>query len=436
MKNDERGEEIISALRDSESGNALLPDAVVQCTQAATFEFNVQRQKQLLKAAAFGKALTDEVEAEAFVRTNRIMRVLNQVRQNPGMMISIGQFKSIGYGGLIERLKRRKLFKLAWLVVSHLQLSEQFPQLKSEVISAWARNVVAEADELDVDGVTARIGSRVEKVRCPISFIDVAVEAAERGKMALAYALLHYEPRFRPKVELLLKIEATGEKALECALESHDPDLIYLALLHIHSKSTVEEYRAILRKYPSAASQYAIYCKQHNRKMLEELHDAQSRTYHLGMTHLEQAAACDELGDKINSLDSAAKAFKMGGNDFATKTIDSHKALIEQQQQLEQLYPDERWKGLSVVATIRKVLDKRDIQLATKLKKEFKFNERLFLRLRLVALARLGAFEEFEQLVKGKRPLVSVDQLVAICVSHGREDEAEKYLLRCQEMVC
>jgi hypothetical protein len=122
----------------------------------------------------------------------------------------------------------------------------------------------------------------------------------------------------------------------------------------------------------------------------------------------------------------------MGGNEFATRTIDSHKALIEQQQQLEQLFPDERWMGLSVAATIRKVLDKRDVQLATKLKKEFKLDERLFLRLRLVALARLGAFDEFEQLVKGKRPLVSVEQLVSICVAHGRADEAEKYLARCQ----
>jgi len=89
MDEDERGEEIISALRDHQQGSALLPDAVVQCTNAATYEFNVENQKKFLSAASFGKALTDDVESEAFARTNRIMRVLNQIRTNPGPSLKL-----------------------------------------------------------------------------------------------------------------------------------------------------------------------------------------------------------------------------------------------------------------------------------------------------------------------------------------------------------
>lgn len=45
IDNDERGEEIISVLRDNHNTNPLLPDAVAQCIAAATFEFDVNKQK-------------------------------------------------------------------------------------------------------------------------------------------------------------------------------------------------------------------------------------------------------------------------------------------------------------------------------------------------------------------------------------------------------
>jgi len=223
-------------------------------------------------------------------------------------MITFGQIKHIGYQSLIDRLIKRNLYKLGWEIATHLQLSEQLPKLKSDIIAAWARNLVREvATDTNNETITNRIATRVDKLKCTVSFIDIAVEAAEQSKMSLAFTLLNFEPRFRPKVELLLKIDRTGEKALECALESHDPDLIYLALLHIHSKSSQEEYREILRKYPTAAAQYTIYCKQHNRKMLEELHDQPSRTYHLGMTHLLQAENTIDNSEKLSSLENASK---------------------------------------------------------------------------------------------------------------------------------
>ena len=437
MKEDERGEEIISALRDSQSGNALLPDAVVQCTTAATFEFNIQKQKQFLRAASFGKALTDDVESDSFARTNRIMRVLNQIRAAPGIMITINQFKHIGFIPLIDRLMKRNLYKLAWSIATHLQLSEQYPKLKSEIISAWARNLVREvADDTNNETITNRIAARVDKLACTVSFIDIAVEAAELGKMSLAFALLTFEPRFRPKVELLLKIDRTGEKALQSAVESHDPDLIYLALLHIHSKCSQDEYRDILRRYPTAAAQYTIYCKQYNRKMLEELHDPQSRTYHLAMTHLQQATSTSDVTDKLSSLDNASKAFKMNGNcDYAVRAVDGQRQLLERQKALEEQYPDERWTGRSVKETIKLVLLQNDAQMANRLKKEFKFNDRYFFRLRLTCLAQQNQFEEIEQLVRAKKPLIGFDQIIKICVVHGRTDEAEKYLPRCQGKV-
>ena len=107
---------------------------------------------------------------------------------------------------------------------------------------------------------------------------------------------------------------------------------------------SADEYRQVLKRYPAAAAQYAIYCKQHNRKMLEELHDSDSRTYHLGITHLEQASSNPEISEKLSSLDSASKSFKMNGNnEFAVRIIDAQRMLLERQRELSEKYPDKQW---------------------------------------------------------------------------------------------
>lgn len=387
-----------------------------------------------LSAASFGKTLTDEVDSEKFAHTTRVIRVLNQVRSDPGLMISFDQFRLIGYDGLINRLVDRSLFKLAWKVMEHLQLHHRRPKMKSDLISSWARDLVRNsADDVSNDVITSRIGNRIDKLKCQVSFIEIATEAAELGRTGLAFALANFEPRFRPKVELLLKIDRSGEKALECALESHDPDLIYLALLHIHSKCSSDEYREILRKYPQAAAQYAIYCRQHNRKMLEELDDPQVRTFHLGKTLLLQAAGNRNAEEKIPTLENAAKTFKMTANsDFIVSAVTGHKSLLEKQQSLEEQYSDMTWTGLSVKNTVENVLLRGDVKLATQIKKEFRLNEKLFYRLRLTSLARLNKFDDLEQFVKAKKPPFPFSDIVKICTDFGRNDQAEKFLPRCQ----
>ena len=92
------------------------------------------------------------------------------------------------------------------------------------------------------------------------------------------------------------KIDASGERALKTALDSHDPDLIYLSLLHIHAKTNAEGYEEILKKYPEAARQYAIYCRQ-NGKIGSNLHKPKDD----------------------DSLATAAKTFKTAGANFTQK---------------------------------------------------------------------------------------------------------------------
>ena len=229
LKDDERAEEIISgilfqfnsclnlvlALRDpnAEAG-CLLPQAIGQCTLAATTELDTSRQKELLGAASFGKTLTDDVDAKLFSRTIRILRVLNHLREACSMAITYQQFVRLSPFGLIERLLARGEHRLGWEVAEHLQLVEENPTIKDQIVSSWAASLIRQYSESgtgDHQSVTLRIRNRTRQLGVTVNFIEIAKQAAECSQIDLAYALIECEPRHKPRVELLLKIDATGK---------------------------------------------------------------------------------------------------------------------------------------------------------------------------------------------------------------------------------
>jgi hypothetical protein len=57
-----------------------LAEAVDACTEAAGHEFSQYWQRNLLKAAAFGKAFLESYNADNFVNMCQTLRVLNAVR--------------------------------------------------------------------------------------------------------------------------------------------------------------------------------------------------------------------------------------------------------------------------------------------------------------------------------------------------------------------
>ena len=203
--NDERAEEIVSLLRDPNTDN-LLPQAIGQCTLAATTELDTNRQKELLSAASFGKTLTDEVDSKLFSRTIRILRVLNHLRRECAMAITYQQFVRLSPFGLIDRLLARGQHKLGWHVAEHLQLIEENPSIKDQIVSSWAASIIRQSQgDTNHQEITTRIRTRTRQLGVTVNFIDIAKQAAECSQIELAYALIECEPRHRPRVELLLK---------------------------------------------------------------------------------------------------------------------------------------------------------------------------------------------------------------------------------------
>ena len=212
------------------------------------------------------------------------------------------------------------------------------------------------------------------------------------------------------------KIDASGERALKTALDSHDPDLIYLSLLHIHAKTNAEGYEEILKKYPEAARQYAIYCRQNGKK--GRFDSQRDETFHLAMVQLTQAKDDD-------SLATAAKTFKTAGADFASRAIEAHRILLQSNGGGQRSARD----------TIRQLLNNGEFQKAEQVKKEIKFNDVHFARLKLNALGDQGQFGEIEKMAKSKRPPAPFEHFIKVCIKAKRSDEAEKYLNRLQGTV-
>lgn len=432
--NNERGEEIIAVLRDEDSPDCQLVDAVEQCIKAATYEHDVTLQKKYLKAASFGLVLCEEFDPNIFATANKTMRVLNQLRSAPGLAITIDQFNQLGPMGIIQRLQNRGLYTLAWLVVGYLQLYSKYPQLKTDLLTSWAQSLVRNCEEDKYENVTRRISSRVEELKCAVSFIDIAREAARSGKKELSLSLVELEPRYRPKVELLLEISPKGERALECALASQDPDLIYLCLLHIHAKRSKDEYTQVLKKYPAAAAQYALYCKEHNKRMLEELHDPAEHALYLAMGHLSSAkAAGTDFERKFCALEAAERSLKMAGVENAIQNISTHKQLLEAQRDLEKTHQHINWVGKPLKHSLLTLMP-LDTAACDRLAKDLKFNERFYTRMKATYLAGNGKYEELDKMLSKVRRSAALapDQIIKIIADSGNKPEAQKWLQKCQ----
>jgi hypothetical protein len=73
-KNSPQSDELIRSLGEK------LTDAVDKVVDAASLEFDMQRQKSLLHAASLGKAFRDFYPSDKFVEVCKTLRILNQVR--------------------------------------------------------------------------------------------------------------------------------------------------------------------------------------------------------------------------------------------------------------------------------------------------------------------------------------------------------------------
>nr|POE78798.1 isoform 2 of protein vacuoleless1 [Quercus suber] len=231
-----------------------LPEAVEACVDAAGHEFDVSRQRTLLRAASYGQAFCSNFQRDRIQEMCKTLRVLNAVR-NPeiGIPLSIQQYKLLTPPVLIGRLINAHRHLLA------LRISEYLGMNQEVVIMHWACSKITASLAIP-DAALLEI--LLDKLRlCKgISYAAVSAHADKNGRRKLAAMLIEHEPRSSKQVPLLLSI-GEEDTALMKATESGDTDLVYLVLFHIWQKKQPLEFFGMIQARILARDLFITYAR-------------------------------------------------------------------------------------------------------------------------------------------------------------------------------
>lgn len=373
-----------------------LTEAVDTCVNAAGREFDTQWQKQLLKAASFGKSVLDIYNSDDFVEMCTTLRVLNAVRfYKIGIPISFEQYQQLTPERLINRLLTRHEYQLALKIASYLKLPSD------SIYTHWASAKVRIGTE-DDDGVCRLVVERLSD-KSGISFEEIARAAHHEGRSRLATELLNHEPRGGKQVPLLLDMQE-DELALDKAVESGDTDLILFVLQHLKRKTAPSQFFRIINSRPAASAlvESSAVLKGDNA-MLKDLYYQDDRRVDGANVFIQESLRQSDVRTTVDKLALAGKLL----SDAREAAVEAHAikeatALLRMQEALDRDLT-EKFYGLSVNETMAKLIQLGYNGRAKKIQSEFKIPEKVAWWIRLKALVAKREWNEIEDIAKARR---------------------------------
>lgn len=400
--------------------------AVDQCIRAAGYQFEQSEQKELLRAAAFGKSFLTDYSAKEFMTMCQKLRVLNQIRHySIGMPLTYTQMETLTIDVVIDRLVLRKHFFLAIRICQFLHIHDTAGV--SRILAHWACYKVqqkAEQDEALAHAISQKLGDTPG-----VSYSEIASKAMECGREELAIRLLEFEPRASEQVPLLMQL-LRYDLALSKAIDSGETDLVYTVLLRLQDSNSTDLHRQI-RNLPMAYYLYLQYCRQQNRKKMQNIYYSEDNYVEQGTFHVIDSYAHDRLEDRFSALKDALLSFNKSKNDFVIKQTEDQIKLLEQQVKFEEEY-NRPYIDLTLHQTIHRLIVDDKTKQAEALRKTFKVPDKRFWCLKINALAESEQWLELEKFSKTKKPPIGMEAFVEACMKHNNPEEAKKYLPRVQ----
>ncbi|KAF2835369.1 vacuolar protein sorting-associated protein 16 [Patellaria atrata CBS 101060] len=403
-----------------------LDEAVDACVKAAGHEFNIAVQKQLLKAASFGKSVLDLYNSDDFVDMTETLRVLNAVRFNEiGLPLSYEQYIRLTPERLIERLINRHEYLLALRVSDYLRLPTD------RVYVHWASQKVRVSTE-DEESICRLIVKRLDGKR-GVSFEQIAKAAYDEGRATLATELLNYEPRAGKQVPLLLDMKE-DTIALDKAIESGDTDLVYYVLLELRKKLPLASFFRTINTRPVATALVESSAMSQDRGLLKDLYYQDDRR--LDGANLLVAEALDQE-DPLTRIDKLKSAYKLLAdskeNVNVLKAMDESQRLIKMQDGFEKDLGT-GFSGLSVNEMIFKLIRTGNNKRALKVQSEFKVSDRTFWWTRLRALVAKRDWSELEEVAKHRKSPIGWEPFFNECLSAGNPRTAAVFIPKCSNL--
>ncbi|KAI2637508.1 vacuolar protein sorting-associated protein [Xylaria nigripes] len=404
-----------------------LGEAVDTCVAAAGNEFSVHWQKQLLKAASFGKSVLDIYNSDDFVDMCETLRVLNAVRYYEiGLPISYEQYQRLTPEGLIQRLINRHEYLLALKVSGYLRLSTD------RIYVHWACAKVRTGTE--DDNTICQIV--VEKLagKAGISFETIARAAYDEGRGRLATELLNHEPRAGRQVPLLLSMEE-DDIALDKAIESGDSDLMLFVLLQMKKKLPLASFfRAINSRPAATALVESSAMLEGDNALLKDLYYQDDRRVDGAGVFIREALHQPDARTSGDKLALAAKLLSDSkDNHFELVALKEASTLLRMQEALDRDLTNS-FKGLSVNETLYKLIHLGYSNKAKRIQSEFKVPEKVVWWIRLRALVAKRDWNEIEEIAKNRKSPIGWEPFYNLILQAGNARLAATFIPKCSNL--
>ncbi|KAI8634927.1 vacuolar protein sorting-associated protein [Xylariaceae sp. FL1651] len=404
-----------------------LIEAVDTCVAAAGHEFSTHWQKQLLKAASFGKSVLDIYNSDEFVDMCETLRVLNAVRYYEiGLPLSYGQYQRLTPEGLIQRLINRHEYLLALKIAGYLHLPTD------RIYVHWASAKVRIGVE-DDDSICRMI---VEKLsgKPGISFEIIARAAYDEGRGRLATELLNHEPRAGRQVPLLLSMEE-DEIALDKAIESGDSDLMFFVLLQLKKKLPLASFFRVINARPAATALVESSAMLENdNALLKDLYYQDDRRVDGAGVFIQEALQQPDARTSGDKLALAAKLLSDSReNNFELAALKEAATLLRMQEALDRDLTDS-FKGLSVNETLYKLIHLGYQNKAKRIQSEFKVPEKTAWWIRLRALVAKRDWNEVEEVAKSRKSPIGWEPFFNLILQAGNARLAALFIPKCTNL--
>ncbi|MCJ1433241.1 hypothetical protein MMC27_002600 [Xylographa pallens] len=402
-----------------------LDEAIDMCIRAAGHEYSSHWQKQLLKAASFGKSVLDLYNSDDFVNMCETLRVLNAVRDyRIGLSLSYDEYLRLTPAKLVQRLINRQEYLLAIRVSEYLRLPTD------KIYVHWATQKVRNSTA-DEDAICAAVVAKLASKR-GVSFDTIARAAYDEGRAHLATQLLNHEPRAGKQVPLLLSMEE-DTLALDKAIESGDTDLIFFVLLHLKSKLPLASFFRLLSTRPLASALVESSAAANDAPLLKDLYYQDDRLLPSSNLLLSSALTQPTTPQKLDKLKLAAKTLADSKDPaalFHQRALADAQSLLRVQDALSRDL-DAAYIGLSLNATLHTLIRTGYSKRALKIQSDFHLSEKSFAWIRLRALVAARNWGELEELSKARRSAIAWEPYFNAVLGAGNTKLAGVFVGKC-----
>lgn len=402
-----------------------LEEAVLDCIECASYLFDPLLQKEMLRAAQFGKSFLKGASptSDKFTQMCITLRVLNALRNyKVGIPLTIKQYNHLTPEVVIDRLMSQRLYALAFQLCDALKLPKDLGECR--VLAHWACYKVSKDGEDDnqvARNISQRLGSHSQ-----ISYCDIAAKAAESGRKELAVKLLEHETRISKQVPLLVKL-GKESTALMKALNSGNRDLAFTVILHVRRTLDSARFSFLIRKFPLAKVLYVGFCADNDPEALEEWFIQEDDFTSLAQFSFKRAYESGTMDQRLSHLHNAVENWGKCKMEGYANLAEENQKLLKQQSILEDKV-QQSFVGKTLNQTIFDLLVCNETKHADKLRNEFKMSDKRYMFFRVKALAKTQKWAEIKKLAKQKRQPLSTVSIVRLVREFGGDSQTKEFL--------